>query len=360
MSGNNGKAMDNGAAAAPAAPAKRARSPLTWKKRIALIAFGTVLGLVLLEVFLRSIGFVYYFERRYRPGDHPENAFVILCLGDSCTQGQGASDEEQLGYPGQLQHILDTRHPERDYRVVNMGFAGANSSQLARRFEGFVRLHEPDLAVILIGNNDVWNQNESRLHLVGRGKRAKASRRLRARLRLWGDNLRVVRLARCIVLSVDDDRERGWNPGEDRNRGRLWNPDEDTSPNRYQFKKGAEILGDIEQIKHLYRLNFNQISEIAESCGVELLWLDYHKHARFRETDHIDPILEELGAPYVDLAPYFWDGEQYNEDLLARDDWHPNDLGYTVFARAVYNKIVELGYAAGPPIEVLEDLTVHQ
>lgn len=327
---------------------RAARVSLTWKKRVVLVGFGLIVALILLEILLRTVGFVYYYEKRYTPGNHPDDAFVILCLGDSCTQGLGASNERKFSYPAQLQTILNRRHPDRKFRVVNMGFGGANSSQLARRLEGFIRLHKPDLAIVLIGNNDVWNQNESLIYLVGEGRRAKFSRRLRARLRMWSDELRVVRLARCIALSLDDDRDRRWNP------------DEDTSPSRRRFKKGREILGRIERVQELYRLNFKRISSTARKWGVELLWLDYHKHARFRETDYIDPVLEEMGAVYADLAPYFRSGDSYKEELLAGDGWHPNDLGYAVYARVAYNKLVEMGYAPGPQIDVLDQLAPHE
>lgn len=306
--------------------------------------FGTVIGLVLLEVFLRSLGFVYYHERQHKRGKYPENAFVILCVGDSCTYGQG-TNPMRYGYPSQLQKLLETRHPEREYRVVNMGFPGANSSQVVRRIEGWLRLHRPDLAIILIGNNDVWNQNESYLYLVGKGERAKFSKRLRTRLRIWGDSLRVVRLLRCIAVSLDDDRE----------KAREWNPDEDTNPSSGNFRKGRDILGDIELIEELYRMNFQRISEIAEAYDTNLLWLDYHLPARFGETDYIDPVLEDLGAPYEDLGPYFSRDGQTRKELISGDSWHPNHLGYTLITRAVYNKLVELEYAPGPRLEGIQE-----
>ena len=103
----------------------------------------------------------------HKPGDYPDDALVILCVGDSCTYGEGADPKTQ-SYPVQLENILRTKHPDRKFYVVNLGLPGMNSSQLARRFEGYVQLHKPDLAIILIGNNDVWNQNDSFIHLVGK------------------------------------------------------------------------------------------------------------------------------------------------------------------------------------------------
>ena len=320
------------------------RRPLTWKMRIALVSFGTLAGLVLFEVLLRAFGFVYYFERQHRPGNHPEDAYVILCVGDSCTWGLG-TDQKRYGYPVQLANLLAKRHPETKSRVVNMGFPGANSSQINRRFEGWLRLHDPDLCIILIGNNDVWNQNESFLYLVGEGEDAKFSRRLQTRLRIWGDSLRVVRLLRCAILLFDDDRE----------KAHKWNPDEDTNPSDHNFREGMKILGDIENIRKLYRMNFRGISRIAEQHGVKMLWLDYHLPAKFGETDYIGPVLEELGATYVDLGPYFHEGDKIKRELIENNPWHPNQLGYTLFTRVIYNKLAELGHVPGPPLENVQD-----
>jgi lysophospholipase L1-like esterase len=324
---------------------KKPLKALSWKARIGLIALGTFAGLVLLEVGLRSAGLVYHFERQYEPGNHDDDAYVILCVGDSCTFGQGASRPNQKGYPAQLERLLRTHDPEKKFKVVNMGFPGANSSQLARRFEGFVRLHNPDLAIILIGNNDIWNRNESRIHLFADGRKSDFGDRLATRLRVWSDELRIVRLARCIAVSVDDDREDEWNP------------DEDTSPSRRNFERGADIIGEIENVERLYRFNFAQISEIAEKASVDLLWLDYHLGAKFGETDYIDPVLEDLDAPYLDLFPYFHNDQgETNKKLICTDNWHPNDAGYTVFARAIYNKLIEIGVAEGPTVGVLEGM----
>ena len=335
-------------AARDADPEKASLPRLPWRTRLGLLAFGTIVGVVLLEVFLRTLGFVYYHERQYMPGDHPEDACVILCIGDSATFGQGAANPKRQGYPAQLERLLRERHPDRHFRVVNMGFPGANSSQVARRLESWLRLHDPDLVIALIGNNDLWNRNESNIHLFGDGDRASSRKAMQARLRVWGDELRVVRLARCVALSIDDDREKRWNP------------DEDTHPDKTQFRRGADVLGAMANVAALYRYNFRRIEREVRRAGAQILWLDYHMPAFLSETDHIESVLRELGGPYLHLGPYFHDADMsiVAWNLIWRDKWHANELGYGVVARAVYNKLAELHYAPGPPVEVM-DLKVH-
>jgi lysophospholipase L1-like esterase len=334
------------------------------------MAFGVMIALVALEVVLRSTGFVYHFEQLHQPGDFSEDAFVILCVGDSCTYGEGADPATQ-SYPAQLENILRARHPDRPFHVVNMGLPGMNSSQLARRFEGYVKVYDPDLAIVLIGNNDLWNQNDSFIYLVGEGDDVSFKRKARAWVRSWTDSLRVVRLARLVAVNLDDDRDEHHAPeGDPRRRDDHYNPMDDTHPSRNEVREGAEILGGLANVQDLYRFNFSRISKVAEREDMDLLWLDYHLGALFGETKYIDPILEEMDAEHLDLFPYFHTDDrekgevQFDEgvrrELIFRDKWHPNARGYAVFARAVYNKLIEMGYVDGMPIPVLENIEPHK
>lgn len=334
------------------------RPALSWKARIALICFGCAVSLVILEIFLRSVGYVYHFEKQHVPSNFARETFAVLCVGDSCTFGWGAKNRATQSYPAQLEHILQTRHGQDAFGVANVGKPGMNSSQLARRFEYYLQLHKPDLAIVLIGNNDIWNHNETFAYLVGTGESVKFSRKARAWLRSWGDSLRIIRLARMIALNISDKRSERWDGME----GML--------PTSGRFRKGRAILGDIENAADLYRYNFGQMRKTAKRRGVKLLWLNYQLGARHGETRYITTVLEEMGADLLELYPYFHKGElemgklqwddSVRQELFMKDKWHPNELGYAVAARAVYNKLVDLGYAEGPPIDVLDDVAVHE
>jgi hypothetical protein len=239
---------------------KAPRKRLSWKKRIGLIALGVFLTLVALEIILRSTGFVYHFERMHQNVDYPDDAFVILCVGDSCTFGEGAFPKTQ-SYPVQLENILRARHPGREFHVVNLGLPGMNSSQLARRFEGYLEMCKPDLAIVLIGNNDVWNQNDSFIYLVGKGDDISFTRKTKAWLRSWSDSLRVVRLARVMALNFDDDRDEHHPPqGDPRRRDDHYDPMDDTGPWPKRHRKGHEILGGVANVEDLYRFNFSRMT----------------------------------------------------------------------------------------------------
>lgn len=327
--------------------------------RWSLIGLGVVLFLaVTLEASLRAAGFVYHYEKPL-PNDYSDDTFVFMCVGDSSTKGWGAKDPEKQSYPAQLKRILDERHSESAWEFVNLGAPGMNTSQAARRFEGWCRSYHPDMAILMVGNNDIWNLNDTCIQIVGQGEAATLKEQLRARVRIWADSLRVVGLWRELVLKIKgDDRTHDWNPMAHQN------------PSYRQFSDGLEILGPVEQVKQVYLFNYRRIIRIAEKYGVELLWMDYHVGARFGETAYVGPALDELSAEYVDLFALFHEGDQpigllkdevdtARRDLLTDDLWHPTALGYAAIARAVYNKLVDLEKVPGPKFNVLQDLHVH-
>jgi len=85
---------------------------------------------------------------------------IILCLGDSYTFGMGASEPDKFSYPAQLQVYLNREHPG-DWTVINGGFPGKNSSQMAKDLRGHFEGDNPPEIVILTGGvNDSWSNPE--------------------------------------------------------------------------------------------------------------------------------------------------------------------------------------------------------
>ena len=92
-----------------------------------------------------------------------------VVIGDSMTQGIGASDPERE-WVGQLRDRWATQgHP---YRVVNLAVTGARVDDvLDRQLPGLDRLialgHRPELVTVLVGSNDIVNRR-LREHVVAR------------------------------------------------------------------------------------------------------------------------------------------------------------------------------------------------
>jgi acyl-CoA thioesterase-1 len=74
---------------------------------------------------------------------------VVLCLGDSLTEGFGVEDEQ--AYPSVLERRL--RDQGRDVRVINAGINGSTSASAARRLRWQLKA-KPDVLVLALGGND--------------------------------------------------------------------------------------------------------------------------------------------------------------------------------------------------------------
>ena len=75
---------------------------------------------------------------------------VVLCLGDSLTEGQGVAPEQ--AWPSVLERRLRASgHP--GVRVVNAGTSGSTSASAVSRLKWQLR-SQPDLLVLALGAND--------------------------------------------------------------------------------------------------------------------------------------------------------------------------------------------------------------
>ena len=92
-----------------------------------------------------------------------EGAIRILCVGDSHTFGLPLPEEES--YPAQLAEALARRHPGVEVEVVNLGIPSLNSAFVANRLEEQMHQIQPQLVIVWVGINNLWN-------VVERGSRS--------------------------------------------------------------------------------------------------------------------------------------------------------------------------------------------
>ncbi|MDP8224388.1 MAG: SGNH/GDSL hydrolase family protein [Candidatus Lernaella stagnicola] len=88
---------------------------------------------------------------------------LIVCAGDSHTAGQGAP--RGLGYPEQLEALLNESRGGRITRVINLGLGGQNSSEAADSVLAFLE-HTPRAPVAIIfnaGKNNDHNLRRARI-----------------------------------------------------------------------------------------------------------------------------------------------------------------------------------------------------
>lgn len=77
----------------------------------------------------------------------------ILCIGDSNTYGYDPRSYFGDRYPAEV------RWTDRltGHEVINCGVNGMTVPRVPSRFAGQIRLHEPDLVIVMLGTNDLFS-----------------------------------------------------------------------------------------------------------------------------------------------------------------------------------------------------------
>ena len=90
-----------------------------------------------------------------------EKRIRVMCMGDSTTQGYGASDMKKYSYPLQLQGMLD----QDKYEVMNFGKPAVtvmSSGEVPYKDHDSYKLalkSNPDILIFWLGINDTKHQN---------------------------------------------------------------------------------------------------------------------------------------------------------------------------------------------------------
>lgn len=144
------------------APASRepTRRRLRLDPRIKVAAAGVVFAVLVLEVALRLFGSmharhhteIWVVEETGRP---PDCGGLILCVGDSWTEGIGAATGN--AYPDHLRRLLEAEPTTEDVCVVNRGRSAQNTAQLLSALPRQIEVLGPDVILLLCGHANQWN-----------------------------------------------------------------------------------------------------------------------------------------------------------------------------------------------------------
>ncbi len=127
------------------------KTQTTVPQKAFLLLLGLILAIILLEIGLRSAGFVItFFQERSDQSSLRENgSYVIMCLGESTTFFGGNNS-----YPRQLEEVLQERCGAGKFNVLNKGLPGTRSPAILADLEKNLDEYKPDLVITMMGIND--------------------------------------------------------------------------------------------------------------------------------------------------------------------------------------------------------------
>jgi len=250
--------------------------------------------------------------RTTRP--EPADAVRILVVGDSHAGGGGVPKDENL--PAHLERLLTERHPNRDFRVLNLGLPGVNSPWVANRLERNIRAYDPDLIISWVGMNDTWNATET--DAWGHGSWGLAMRRMLLRSK-------VFRLAVIFWHTSGYDAERTSKQIQHASRHVA-------NPRPYGLARG---LG----------FDLERMAATAREHGVPIIFMNYPvPYAVVNET--IEREATKLRVPVIDSVHDVMrargDGHDQAELLTLAADPHPTGLLYRYVAESTVPTVERL------------------
>jgi lysophospholipase L1-like esterase len=259
-------------------------------KRLGLqLSLALVVTIVTLEVCLQLAAWVAQIRSgQSGPADlaNPQ-AINILCVGDSHTWGAGV--EAHQNYPAQLETTLARRYPDRDVNAINLGLPGVNSSYVVARLEAQILRYRPDLVIVWVGTNNMWNTLEA-VEADEEGARSLAARAHAALLRA-----KLYRLA--IVL---------WHT-----RSSAFEPQPVLENDPQRAERHQEYLEWVaagkqrsaDAIEHSLRRDMRRMVDSARSLSTPILFVTYpQKRQKLPVSEVIEQVATELDAPVVVTA----------------------------------------------------------
>jgi len=288
----------------------------------ALIILGIFIGLFSAEAILFLGGKVYLnwesssydtISNKYSTPVKTKKNFRILCLGDSSTYGLG--EKLSYSYPCQLSKLLNQRSSSFEVTVISA--PGINTSQIANRYDKFLRTGPYNVVIFQAGVNDVHHFQECHIPMYTHSPH----------LWEWLSNFRLLNLIKTAIIDQ-----------------KISAQDIDFLRSE-QFGVGTYLFLDNSALYELFQHNLRKIIAISRKYNVELWVQDYHTKGWGDPQRVLSKVYSELGLEVVHQEEIF----DYGHDIRMRgkDNWHPNSYGYFVIARLIYNNMIDHGIIQG-------------
>lgn len=260
-----------------------------------------------LELILRIIGFGYSLINRPNL-KIDKGTFKIFCLGESTTLGMAVS--QNMNYPMQLQEILNKEIPKRKFQVFWGMDIGVNSSKILLNLPKYIKKYEPNLVIAMIGGNNWFNLDQSNILLFSRHKLVSRHTFL---IITFLHKFRVFKLAKLLYYkAINYKAESGWLPY-----------DESNIPQHHR-----------ELYDNILKYDLIEIVKICKKNGIKIVISGYPiDDCRLVHME----VARKYGIPFVDNWYSFekLKNKGILSEYLIKDDWHPNEKGYTIIANNI-------------------------
>jgi hypothetical protein len=296
------------------------------KRTLRQAAIALVITLVVLEIGLQlTSAMARPLFGRTVTGRGGTDVITIVCVGDSHTHGAPLAAED--AYPAQLQVVLEKSYPDHEFNVINLGFAGVNSTYVATRLEKQILQIRPHLVMVSAGANNTWNE----LGIDARGGGGTVSAKIR-RILL---HVKLIRLA-ALVRNVRSKERFGPAEAGD---GRWQGPDKQEVKEglKVQLKRrvpqfgGMGLLED-EPLAAGIEYDMEWIVNTTRAYDIPIIWFNYPWRSNPRVLRTIDAMGEKLGIPVVrgndDFNRAVADGYTHDDLLIWASGAHPRRLMY--------------------------------
>ncbi|MDD5281777.1 MAG: hypothetical protein PHF69_03640 [Candidatus Omnitrophica bacterium] len=250
-------------------------------KKIGILFIGLIFVILLLEICLRSAGYLYSMKRSMSALDRgdifgsnniewsvKENSLnsngtkTILCLGDSFTFGGNVKEKDC--YPYQLMKLIRLKNKGAGVRIINKGHCEYNSNQVLRDFLSNIKKFTPKIIILLVGSSDKFNligneELDSRLiyepdYEEGRGGGGLTGKSVYFNLRDMVLESRVYKIAKIIKLNLIY-RKLSW---EIKENGEALSSIHSPKIRNENFKS---VCADLE--RYYYQKNYEKVMELA-------------------------------------------------------------------------------------------------
>jgi lysophospholipase L1-like esterase len=327
---------------------KNIEGKLSLRQKLILIFFGLLVALLLGETVFRIGGLIVQKTEVSSYDRKDKDIYRILCIGDSSTYGVGASDVNKFSYPSQLQKIFNENLPNRKFNVVNLGIPGINSSQVLNRFRSYLSKYNPDLVVVMIGINDPWNLEESN---ILKFYKENIFKRMYLGTELFLNRLRLYQFVKLVLISNKfknpeyvsfPEKELNIPAYNDETRSKSFNL------SIREPMKASALFAAIDN-------NITALKSIADDSRVNIIFMNYHNGGWGRPEKVIHQTYAKLNIPVVDNITLFQRAKEIGLNVRGNDHWHPNDLGYLLIARNIFNKMVALELVDSEPVKLFDN-----